>query len=549
MRGYELPAPPSAMFRSRKSSAKWKRALFFFHRWAGILLCVLFALWYLSGVVMMYMPFPELTALERREGLPALDFSSARLTPAQIVSRLHRDDFCIAGHPDGNTVLAACAGARQARPMASDIQIGMLLGRPVYRIGVRGGAQPRTIYADTGELLQQVTPQMARAVAVDFALRAGWITNPAAVAYDGQIQTDQWTVSGEMNAYRPLFRFSLNDKKGTELYVSSTTAQVVRDTRRRERIANYFGAVTHWIYPTFLRRHLDMWTWIIDITSGLGTLVAISGLWAGILRWRWVRPPGVSAIPYRRWMRWHFITGALFGVLTLTWVFSGLLSMNPGGLDPSRRPTPAETRVLSGKGFTASDFQVIPAVKPLDGVVEATLLHYAGQPFYRFLYRDGTMKLVSAARDTNTVHWPTIAALLARAPAIEPEVPLSQLTVLRHYDDYYYTRDGIDGGKPLPAIRAKFADAAHTWFYIDVTTGQIVARCTRINRVYRWLYNGLHSWDFPWLWNRRPLWDIVVIGMSLCGLCLSVLGVIVGIRRLQFDLAKLAERGHRLEPR
>jgi hypothetical protein len=32
---------------------------------------------------------------------------------------------------------------------------------------------------------------------------------------------------------------------------------------------------------------------------------------------------------YVGWMRWHYVTGAVFGVLTLTWVFSGWLSMDP----------------------------------------------------------------------------------------------------------------------------------------------------------------------------------------------------------------------------
>jgi hypothetical protein len=60
----------------------------------------------------------------------------------------------------------------------------------------------------------------------------------------------------------------------------------------------------------------------------------------------------------------------------------------------------------------------------------------------------------------------------------------------------------------------------------------VLEKSVRFNRAYRWLYNGLHSWDIRWLWERRPLWDIVVITFSLGGVCLSVLGVVVGVRRL-----------------
>jgi uncharacterized iron-regulated membrane protein len=514
-----------------------KRLLFLFHRWAGIVLCALFALWFVSGVVMMYVGFPELTEPQRRAGLPALDFSTARLSPAAAIAHFNAGDFRTVGTPSGNHDLPGAAAGAPLR--IGTVQLGMLLGRPVYYVHARGAAQPRAVFADTGELLPRASPAMARAVAVDFARRAGWTDSAAKVAYRGTLQTDQWTVSSALNAYRPLYRFELNDARGTDVYVSSTTAEVVRDTRRRQRVLNYFGSVTHWIYPTMLRRRVDLWTWVIDIVSGAGTLLAISGLWVGILRWRWTRPPGVSAIPYRGWMRWHFITGAVFGLLTLTWVFSGLLSMNPGRINPPRSPTAAETAVFAGGRPALQDAQ-IPRITAADQAVQAQLLQYDAQPFYRITYRDGTKRLVPAA--SYAEHGPTTAALLASVPKLMPGMPVADLDVLGAYDNYYYTRQPEDGGRPLPVIRAKFSDPAHTWFYIDAATGQILERSTRFNRVYRWLYNGLHSWDFRWLWMHRPLWDIVLIAFSAGGVLLSVLGVIVGIRRLRFDLGYMDRR-------
>lgn len=46
----------------------------------------------------------------------------------------------------------------------------------------------------------------------------------------------------------------------------------------------------------------------------------------------------------------------------------------------------------------------------------------------------------------------------------------------------------------------------------------------------RWLYHGLHSLDFPWLYNHRPLWDIVVITFMLGGTALCVTSVILAWR-------------------
>jgi hypothetical protein len=38
-----------------------KRWLYLVHRWLGVLLCSVFALWFVSGIVMMYVGYPKLT--------------------------------------------------------------------------------------------------------------------------------------------------------------------------------------------------------------------------------------------------------------------------------------------------------------------------------------------------------------------------------------------------------------------------------------------------------------------------------------------------------
>ena len=57
------------------------------------------------------------------------------------------------------------------------------------------------------------------------------------------------------------------------------------------------------------------------------------------------------------------------------------------------------------------------------------------------------------------------------------------------------------------------------------------------NWVSRWLYHGLHSLDFPWLYNYRPLWDIVVITLMLGGTALCVTSLVLTYRVLQRKLA------------
>jgi hypothetical protein len=79
----------------------------------------------------------------------------------------------------------------------------------------------------------------------------------------------------------------------------------------------------------------------------------------------------------------------------------------------------------------------------------------------------------------------------------------------------------------------KFADADKTWVYVDPEVSQVVARIHRLDRVERWIYNGLHSLDFSFWYNRRPLWDIGVLTLMLGGLASSTIGLWLGIRRVR----------------
>jgi hypothetical protein len=62
------------------------RILILTHRYVGVATCLLFTMWFASGVVMMYVGFPQLTAAERFTGLTPLDLRRAHLLPAAWVA-------------------------------------------------------------------------------------------------------------------------------------------------------------------------------------------------------------------------------------------------------------------------------------------------------------------------------------------------------------------------------------------------------------------------------------------------------------------------------
>ncbi|CAB5517602.1 hypothetical protein LMG26857_06698 [Achromobacter anxifer] len=128
------------------------------------------------------------------------------------------------------------------------------------------------------------------------------------------------------------------------------------------------------------------------------------------------------------------------------------------------------------------------------------------------------------------------AALRAAAARLVPGARLARVDTLDAYDFYYYARDehAMLGHveKPLPAWRLVYDDPQATWVYLDPRTGQILSRQDRGPRASRWLFAFLHSWDWTGLLSRRPLWDALLIFLSLGGAALSLTGAVIGWRRL-----------------
>ena len=63
------------------------RALMLLHRWLGVAFCLLFAMWFASGIVMHFVPFPALTEAERFAGLAPIDLAGVDARPGAKLSR------------------------------------------------------------------------------------------------------------------------------------------------------------------------------------------------------------------------------------------------------------------------------------------------------------------------------------------------------------------------------------------------------------------------------------------------------------------------------
>lgn len=281
-----------------------KRWTYLVHRWLGIGGCLLMLLWFVSGMVMLFIGYPKLTPGERLAALPVLgearDLQGLSVLPAAV----------------------------QAEPEA--VALTTLRGEPAYV--VRSGSNVGAWSAVTGQALLPVSAQRAEASAAQFAGGQAFVGAT-------RVDEDRWTHSRALDAHRPLYRVEVGGTQPGDLYVSSHTGEVVLDAPRVQQRWNYVGAWLHWLYVLRMQSVDPVWTWGVIVLSTLCTLAAISGIVVGVWRWRFRGHYRSGAkTPYvEPWMRWHHLIGLCAAAFVFTWIFSGLMSMNPLGVFSSTR--------------------------------------------------------------------------------------------------------------------------------------------------------------------------------------------------------------------
>jgi hypothetical protein len=211
--------------------------------------------------------------------------------------------------------------------------------------------------------------------------------------------------------------------------------------------------------------------------------------------------------------------------------------MDPWDWHPSTSPTRAQREAFSRGPLrlqAASLAALKAAVGALPRAKEADLVQFQGTLFLA----DATRVVPLAAGGAPHAHLDR-GALIAAAAAAGAGAPIRDAAWLDQYDAYYYDRNAE---LSLPVLRVRYDDPQRTWLYIDAVRGTIARKEERLTRLNRWLYHGLHSLDFPFLYYRRPLWDVVVITLSVGGLVLAVTTIVPAFRRFRRHARRLGFR-------
>lgn len=466
------------------------RWLILLHRYLGIAIGWLLVAWCLSGVVMMYVAYPEVSFEEHVDTLPELDLGTCCALDVELSAETELERFAV-------EMLGTVAVARLEDSYGRQLTLDIASGRSV----------------------DYVDDRQAQAAAEALGPPD---TTPVLVE---TLDSDQWTVTANFNRDRPLYRFELGDDAGTEWYLSSSTGQLVQATTARERFWNWLGAVVHWLYPAVLRAHGPLWSQVVIWTSLLGAFLTGFGLFIGIKQLRRRRNGRWS--PYRGLALWHHWLGVVFGALALTWVSSGLLSMNPWGLLESGSARD-EVERLRAERYTVGDaarwLEAIDAATLPPGTKRLESAPFRGKPF--LIAYDGQGHATRLAADTATPAPLSTAELAAAARALVAEPVSAEL--LHAEDSYYFSHHVL---RPLPVYRVVAADA--TRYYLDPVSGRLIAKFDQARRNYRWLFEAAHRLDFHAVTRQRPVWDVLMIVLLTGVTAVCATGTYLGFRYLR----------------
>jgi hypothetical protein len=205
-------------------------------------------------------------------------------------------------------------------------------------------------------------------------------------------------------------------------------------------------------------------------------------------------------------------------------------------MNPIRWPeNPVEQRIeksLIGAAWKGSDFagieNALSRLQTNPQVRELMLTYLGGKPAYiAFENPSETAILWEPSSMQALLDQQTLKSTVG--DAARPYSIVESRLVTRYESYYFDPKNRLR----LPALFLRLSDPEQSILYLDLYTGRVARSYSRWERLDRWLFEGLHDFEIPWLYRHRPLWDIIVILGLSGGVWLSTTGIIIAWRRVR----------------
>lgn len=467
------------------------------HAVLGFCLSLLLAMWFLSGFVMIYHSYPSISKHTRLEHQNPINGNL--ISPKSLDSLISLNESLRV------------------------LTLQMNLDEPTFLF--RNNVGEQQILATTLDTVPEL-----RNATLD-AIRLQW-NKEKIVRIDTLYEVDQWILPRKPAYLFPILKYTFKDTNQSQLYLSSTTGKVIQYTTRSERVWAWLGAIPHWVYFTSLRENHLLWIEFVKWTSGISCIMLLAGMILGIRAFYRSRKQAFRS-PYRKkWYKWHYIFGLLFGIISITFAFSGLMSLTDVPDWLKKKPKAEQASLTKShrsiKSISLNDYK-LDYRKIIDAYGNVKTIEWAkyNESPYFIVSCDNETKLIDASNADKIVPIRLSEADIHKEISANHPSNNFKVSLLSEHDDYYFSRH--KNRVPLPVYRVIIDDELHTRYYFNPET--LSKRKYDDNTMLRrFLYNGLHSLHFKFLVDKPLLWNILMYVLLIGGSTLSVTGIVLSIK-------------------
>lgn len=448
------------------------------HKWTGIIIAAFFAMWFISGIILLYHKYPRVTEEDRYRHMESLK--------AETLPDLHN----IPGLADTTRVknLSVC------RERGKNVwTISGISSRKENPMDVRPVIADRFVFADsTLYPLDKIS-----ATGID-SIACVWANSDAIAKVDTLTRRGQWILYERYDRNLPILKYSFDNPEKTEIFISQDTGEVVQASTRSERVWSWFGAIPHKFYFPFLRTDVERWKTALLIGGLFCLVAALSGMYIGIYYlFRNKQKQHKFSSPFKKKMwRYHHIVGLIFGIFLIAWGISGSLAMQrvpkwlvnyEGDYFVSaskmwgKKALPLEKYRLDYRNV----FRNYPDIKSISwehfGNHPAYLIVSGDKEIYIDATKAGVVKPLELSKEE-------IERAVTRYFGDDVKYTIS---LQEDYDEYYLSRKG---GYPLPVWRIEVDNADGTRMYVSPYDGYV--KYLNDNRMAKkWLFSATHYLD------------------------------------------------------
>ncbi|WP_455641578.1 hypothetical protein [Parabacteroides johnsonii] len=220
--------------------------LFSIHRITGCIIAGFFLMWFVTGLILIYHPYPRLTdeqLYEKKEILPSLlpDIQSIKQKAGENIKQLH------IRQSQGQTLATVTTADSCFTYCCNDTTVAV---KPI-----------------TFSFLEET------------ALK--WVNAPV-IKVDTLHERVQWILYSRYDRAMPIYKFYFDDPEKHELFISGKTGEVQQLTDKSQRLWAWLGAIPHKFYLPFIRKNLDLWDTSITIGGLLCFITSLTGAFVGI---------------------------------------------------------------------------------------------------------------------------------------------------------------------------------------------------------------------------------------------------------------------------